>query len=195
MMESISDEYDFVAKIIIIGDSGVGKSNILSRFVFDYFDPIKKSTLGFDYGRKIVTQNGNRICVQVWDTAGTEKYRAVTGHFYHLAAGALIVYDISDKSTFENVSKWHEECRKFVTDIPIILIGNKADLEPIRKVGAHEGKEFAIESNFGFFETSAKSNVNIHKAFRQLLNQIPGNKAEKAKRFVLVITAKSDKRR
>ena len=175
------DNYEQLYKIIIIGDSGVGKSNILGRYLTNTFKQDTKSTVGVEFGSKKVTVNGVNIKLQIWDTAGQERYRAITSAYYKGSKGCFIVYDITSTQTFEDVEKWYEEINKSGDKgISIVLVGNKCDLEDERKVTIEMGEEKAKNLNCPFFETSALNNTQIEKIFQVISEDIYSkNKNEK----------------
>ncbi len=167
------ENFDILYKIVIIGDSGVGKSNILSRYVRDEFSMDTKATVGVEFGSKIISINNQQIKIQIWDTAGQEKYKSVSTIYYKGAKGALLVYDISRKETFNNLNRWINEIKNNSDEnINILLIGNKCDLEEGRQISQEEAFEKAKEINACFLEVSALQAVNIEKAFKYLIQQI-----------------------
>ena len=172
-MEDNSDSYEHLYKIIIIGDSGVGKSNILGRYLHNKFKHDTKSTVGVEFGSKQLKVGGVNIKLQIWDTAGEERYRAITSAYYKGSKGCFIVYDITSEVSFENVEKWYEEILKSAEkEISVILIGNKCDLENERKVSIEMGQNKAKNLNCPFFETSALNNTNIMTAFQSISENI-----------------------
>ena len=167
------DNYEQLYKIIIIGDSGVGKSNILGRYLHNEFKHDTKSTVGVEFGSKQLKVDGINIKLQIWDTAGEERYRAITSAYYKGSKGCFIVYDITSEISFENVEKWYEEIRKSAEkEISVILVGNKCDLENERKVSIELGQSKAKNLNCPFFETSALNNTNIVTAFQSISENI-----------------------
>ena len=180
-MAEEADNYEHLYKIIIIGDSGVGKSNILGRYLTNTFKQDTKSTVGVEFGSKKVTVNDVNIKLQIWDTAGQERYRAITSAYYKGSKGCFIVYDITSTQTFEDVEKWYEEINKSGDKgISIVLVGNKCDLEQERKVTVEMGEEKARNLNCPFFETSALNNTQIEKIFQVISEDIYSkNKNEK----------------
>jgi Ras-related protein Rab-11A len=167
------EEYEMMVKIILIGDSGVGKTNIMSKFLKNQFMEESKATIGVEFGSKLFNHEGHKIKAQIWDTAGQEKYKAITGAYYKGSKGALVVYDITQKKTFENIEKWVNDL-KVAGDpkITIILIGNKSDLEDKRQVLKDQGEEKARSFGCAFLETSAYSGDNIEKAFNLMIKEI-----------------------
>jgi small GTP-binding protein len=133
------DDYDLIIKIVLIGDSGVGKSNLLTRYLKDEFSIETKSTVGVEFGTKKLTLNNLKINTQIWDTAGQERYRSVTNAYYKGSKGALIVYDITKYESFENIDRWISEIKNNSDpDVTILIVGNKSDLEDDRKVSKDE---------------------------------------------------------
>ncbi|XP_059295967.1 ras-related protein RABA5b-like [Lycium ferocissimum] len=176
--EEVGEEYLF--KIVVIGDSAVGKSNLLSRFARDEFDHNSKATIGVEFQTQVVEIDGKEIKAQVWDTAGQERFRAVTSAYYRGAVGALIVYDISRKITFENIKRWLDELNTHCdTTVASMLVGNKCDLENIRDVSIEEGKNLAEEEGLFFIETSALDSTNVKTAFEIVIREIYKNVSRK----------------
>ena len=172
-MADDSENYEQLYKIIIVGDSGVGKSNILGRYINNIFKQDTKSTVGVEFASKKIKANGVNIKLQIWDTAGQERYRSITSAYYRGSKGCFIVYDISSAQTFESVEKWYEEVLKSgEKDISIILIGNKCDLENERKVTVEMGENKARNLNCPFFETSALNNIHIEDVFQSIAENI-----------------------
>jgi len=168
-----NDEYDFLFKVVLIGDSGVGKSNLLSRFTRNEFSLDSKSTIGVEFATRSIQVDQKTIKAQIWDTAGQERYRAITSAYYRGAVGALLVYDISKHQTYENVTRWLKELRDHAdANIVIMLVGNKSDLRHLRAVPTEEAKQFASENNLSFIETSALDASNVELAFQNILTDI-----------------------
>ena len=171
--EEETNSYDLLYKIIIIGDTCVGKSNILSRYLKNEFKEDSKSTVGVELGTKFLKIKGTGAKVQIWDTAGQERYRSITSTYYKGSHGCFIVYDITNEISFDNVEKWYEQAQKEASkDVSVILVGNKCDLENERKVPKEKGEEKAKNFNCPFFETSALSKVNIDDIFNEMVNNI-----------------------
>ena len=170
------DGYDFLFKMILIGDSGVGKSNILLKYLKNEFQQNTKATVGVEFGTKTVEIDNKKIKVQIWDTAGQERYRSITSAYYKGAKGAFIVYDITRKGSFENIDKWIEDLKSNGDkNVSIMLIGNKSDLADKREVQTDEGIKKSEESKVAFLETSALNGENVAKAFEQIIEQIYQN--------------------
>ena len=169
-------------KILILGDPAVGKSCFLARYVENTFENVYMSTAGMDYKYKDVELgDGKLIKLQIWDTAGQERYRTLTTNLYKGAVGIVLIYDITNKKTFDNVRSWitsiEEETSK---KIILILVGNKADLKDERKVQKEEGEDIAKEFNLPFFESSAQSGLNVKSVFETLAKLIVEKKAQSA---------------
>ena len=167
------EEYEMMVKVILIGDSGVGKTNIMSKFLKNQFMEESKATIGVEFGSKLFNHEGHKIKAQIWDPAGQEKYKAITGAYYKGSKGALVVYDITQKKTFENIEKWVNDLKAAGDPkITIILIGNKNDLDDKRQVSKDQGEEKARSFGCAFLETSAYSGDNIDKAFNLMVKEI-----------------------
>ncbi|EGG18213.1 Rab GTPase [Cavenderia fasciculata] len=163
-----ANPYSHLFKYIMVGDSAVGKSNLLLQFVDKRFSPNSDFTIGVEFGSRSINIDNNQVKLQIWDTAGQEKFRSITRAYYRGAVGALIVYDITRRETFEGLANWLTDCRKYSsTDVTIVLVGNKCDLEASRQVSYAEASSFANEHGLLFFETSAKTGSNVDEAFEQ----------------------------
>ena len=173
MAESDTD-FDVLVKLVIIGDSGVGKSNYLYRFVEGEFCPVHEATVGFDYKSKIcfLPKCQKKIKFQVWDTAGQEKYMSINKNLFQRVQGIILMYDISDQKSFDNLEKWMKVVKQLASGIPLLLIGNKIDLVDERKVSKEKGESFAEQENIIFFESSGKSGENVEESFIFLGEQI-----------------------
>ncbi|KAJ4839109.1 Ras- protein raba3 [Turnera subulata] len=175
------EKIDYVFKVVVIGDSAVGKTQILSRFAKNEFCLDSKSTIGVEFQTRTVTIKGKVIKAQIWDTAGQERYRAVTSAYYRGALGAMLVYDITKRPTFDHVARWVEELRAHAdSSIVIMLIGNKADLVDLRAVPTEDAVEFAEDQGLFFSETSALNGDNVDSAFFRVLEEIYGVISKKA---------------
>ncbi|CAO3634270.1 ras-like protein rab [Mucor lusitanicus] len=172
-MSRRDDDYDYLFKVVLIGDSSVGKTNLLGRFTRNEFNLESKSTIGVEFATRSVEVDNKVIKAQIWDTAGQERYRAITSAYYRGAVGALLVYDISKHSTFESVSRWLKELRDHAdANIVIMLVGNKSDLRHLRAVPTEEAKQFATENGLSFIETSALDATNVELSFQRNLTEI-----------------------
>ncbi|KAL2513876.1 Ras-related protein RABA2a [Forsythia ovata] len=167
------EDYDYLFKVVLIGDSGVGKSNLLSRFTRNEFCLESKSTIGVEFATRTLQVEGRTVNAQIWDTAGQERYRAITSAYYRGALGALLVYDVTKPTSFENVSRWLKELRDHAdSNIVIMLIGNKTDLKHLRAVATEDAQNFAEKEGLSFIETSALEATNVEKAFQTILSEI-----------------------
>ncbi|CCM05777.1 uncharacterized protein FIBRA_08010 [Fibroporia radiculosa] len=190
--------FDYLFKVVLIGDSGVGKScvplraclatsrlikfilsfvsqhsNLLSRFTRNEFNLETKSTIGVEFATRSITVDGKTLKAQIWDTAGQERYRAITAAYYRGAVGALLVYDIAKHGTYVDVTRWLKELRDHAdSNIVIMLVGNKSDLKHLRAVPTDEAKTFATENGLSFIETSALDASNVESAFQTILTDI-----------------------
>ena len=170
------ESYDLLFKLILIGDSCVGKSNILLKYLKNEFDPNSRATVGVEFGTKNIVINEKKIKIQIWDTAGEERYRSITSAYYKGAKGAFIVYDITRKSTFVNIDKWISDLKlNGDQNICIIILGNKSDLDDKREVSTEDGIKKSEMFKTAFLETSALNGSNIDKAFDELIEQIIKN--------------------
>ncbi|KAL5544992.1 hypothetical protein UlMin_008776 [Ulmus minor] len=185
MADSFDEECDYLFKAVLIGDSAVGKSNLLSRFSKNEFRLDSKPTIGVEFAYRNIQVGDKLIKAQIWDTAGQERFRAITSSYYRGALGALLVYDITRHKTFENVMKWLGELRDFGnTDMVVVLVGNKSDLNHSREVSEEEGRNLAEAEGLFFMETSALENLNVEEAFLNMINtihQITSQKSLEAK--------------
>jgi len=158
--------YKYLFKYIIVGDTAVGKSCLLLQFTDKRFQPVHDLTIGVEFGSRTVTIDGNQIKLQIWDTAGQEKFRSITRSYYRGTTGALLVYDITRRETFDHLTEWLEDCRKYSNpNMVVMLIGNKCDLEEKRQISREEGEKFAKQNGLFFLETSAKTDQNVDEAF------------------------------
>jgi Ras-related protein Rab-8A len=170
---SSNRNYDFLIKLLLIGDSGVGKSCCLLRFSEDSFTPSFITTIGIDFKIRTIELDGKRVKLQIWDTAGQERFRTITTAYYRGAMGILLVYDVTDERSFNNIRTWFENVQQHATEgVNKILIGNKCDWEDKRVVSTEQGQALADELGIPFLEVSAKSNINIDKAFYSLAADI-----------------------
>lgn len=173
MADTFDEQCDYLFKTVLIGDSGVGKSNLISRFTKDEFRLDSKPTIGVEFGYKNIKVRDKLIKAQIWDTAGQERFRAITSSYYRGALGAMLVYDITRIITFVNIKKWLHELREYGNeDMVIILVANKSDLSQSREVEKEEGKGFAEREGLCFMETSALQNLNVEDAFLEMITKI-----------------------
>lgn len=160
-------------KILIIGESGVGKSSLLLRFTDDTFDPEQAATIGVDFKVKNLTVDGNKTKLAIWDTAGQERFRTLTPSYYRGAQGVILVYDVCSKSSFNKLDAWLSELETFSTkhDLIKMLVGNKID-QPKREVSKEDGLKFARKHQMLFIEASAKTKEGVQCAFEELVEKI-----------------------
>ncbi|KAK9735228.1 hypothetical protein RND81_04G192100 [Saponaria officinalis] len=164
---------DYLFKIVLVGDAAVGKSNLLARFARDEFYPSSKSTIGVEFQTQKIDINGKEVKAQIWDTAGQERFRAVTSAYYRGAVGALLVYDISRRQTFDSIGRWLNELHTHSDmNVVTILVGNKSDLRDAREVPTAEGKALAETQGLFFIETSALDSSNVAVAFQTVVKEI-----------------------
>ena len=167
------ESYDLLFKLILIGDSSVGKSNILLKYLKNEFDQNSRATVGVEFGTKNLMINNKKIKIQIWDTAGQERYRSITSAYYKGAKGALIVYDITRKNTFDSIDKWIADLKlNGDKNICIVILGNKSDLNEQREVDKELGMKKSEMFKTAFMETSALNGENITKAFDEIIQQI-----------------------
>ena len=167
------ENYEMMFKVVLVGDSFVGKTNIMSKYIKNEFHEDSKATVGVEFGSKQFTVEGHSIKAQIWDTAGQERYKAITSAYYKGAKGAFIVYDITRKQSFDSVEKWVNDVTAVADKkITIILIGNKCDLEDQRQITKEQGEEKANKLEIAFLETSAYSGENLDKAFDKMMNEV-----------------------
>ena len=172
----MSINFHYLLKYVIIGDSGVGKSNILLQYINGKFSDDFKATVGVEFGAKNIEINSRIYRIQIWDTAGQENFRSIARAYYKNSICACIVYDITSRNSFNSVQSWIDDCTKQTPrNILLLLIGNKNDLNDKREVQYEEGEEFAKKKNMIFLETSAKTGNNIDKIFEKSVKKIDQN--------------------
>ena len=167
------ENYDVLFKIVLIGDSFVGKTNIMSKYLMNEFHEDSKATVGVEFGAKKFDIEGKSVKAQIWDTAGQERYKSITTTYYKGAKGALIVYDITRKETFDSVDRWISELlNSGDKNMTMLLIGNKCDLDNQRQVTKEQGEEKAKAFKVAFLETSASSGENLDVAFETIMKEV-----------------------
>jgi len=172
-MTMASGEYDYLFKLLLIGDSGVGKSCLLLRFADDTYTESYISTIGVDFKIRTIELEGKTVKLQIWDTAGQERFRTITSSYYRGAHGIIVVYDVTDSDTFSNVKQWLQEIDRYASEgVDKLLVGNKSDLTSKKVVEYSVAKEFADQLNIHFLETSAKNATNVEQAFLTMAKQI-----------------------
>ncbi|KAG1790985.1 P-loop containing nucleoside triphosphate hydrolase protein [Suillus fuscotomentosus] len=168
-----TSEYDYLFKLLLIGDSGVGKSCLLLRFADDTYTESYISTIGVDFKIRTIELEGKTVKLQIWDTAGQERFRTITSSYYRGAHGIIVVYDVTDNDTFTNVKQWLQEIDRYASEgVNKLLVGNKSDLTSKKVVEYSVAKEFADQLNIPFLETSAKNATNVEQSFLTMAKQI-----------------------
>uniref|UniRef100_A0A8C3P2H9 Ras-related protein Rab-25 n=2 Tax=Timaliidae TaxID=9173 RepID=A0A8C3P2H9_9PASS len=172
-MGSPEEDYNFVFKVVLIGESGVGKTNLLSRFTRNEFNHDSRTTIGVEFSTRTILVGDAVVKAQIWDTAGLERYRAITSAYYRGAVGALVVFDITKHQTYDVVDRWLKELYDHAeASIVVMLVGNKTDLAEAREVPMEEAKMFADNNGLLFVETSALDSTNVEEAFETILKEI-----------------------
>ena len=166
--------FKYVFKYIIIGNPSVGKSCLLNQFLNNRFSEEYEITVGVEFGAKTIEiEDGNKVKLQIWDTAGQESFKSITRSYYRAAAVALLVYDITSRDSFESIGSWLEECKvNGNPEMTLVLVGNKTDLEESREVTYEEGEHYAKEHGMQFFETSAKTAEKVPDIFSRSANKV-----------------------
>jgi small GTP-binding protein len=172
MLETGAASPDFFLKIILIGESGVGKTNLLSRLISDDFTPDSKTTVGVGVATTAMTFEEKKVQAQIWDTTGHKRYRQLTSAYFRGAAGALIVYDMTSPASFLAVSRWLRRLRGADPKVVVMLVGNKSDLRDAQIVSFEDGMRLAERENLLFVETSAKDSSNVKEGFTKLISEI-----------------------
>jgi len=191
---------DFNYKILLLGDSSVGKTCFLLRYIEDTYTGNHISTIGVDYKIKLIQLNSEMIKLQIWDTAGQDKFRSITKNYYRGSDGIMLIYDITNQSSFVNIKNWIIQIKEHLGDEACItLIGNKIDLESRRKISREEGQKFAKDYNLNFFETSSKEDINIKETFENLTiemrKKVKNNSDDKRKSKSLIEKNKETKKK
>ena len=167
------ENYEMMFKVVLVGDSSVGKTNIMSKYLKNEFHEDSKATVGVEFGSKQFNIEGHQTKAQIWDTAGQERYKAITSAYYKGAKGAFVVYDITRKQSFDSVDRWINDLKAAADKkLSIIIIGNKCDLEDQRQVNKEQGEDKAKNYEVAFMETSAFSGENLDKAFEKMMNEV-----------------------
>ena len=186
--KSTIDDFDIKLKIMVLGESMVGKTSLITRYTNDKFGGRYLCTVGIDFQKKKIEKNGKRVLLQIWDTAGQERFRNVTKNYFHTSQGFILAYDINNKESFEKVQYWIEEIKANAEEkIKCILIGTKYDLDK-REVSEEEGQKLGEEYGYKFLETSAKENININETFETLVSEIMNNNFKVNRRESLTLS-------
>eukprot|EP01135_Chromosphaera_perkinsii_P009379 Nk52_evm55s1737 gene=Nk52_evmTU55s1737 len=173
--------YDYLFKLLLIGDSGVGKTCILFRFSDDAFNSTFISTIGIDFKIRTIELDGKKIKLQIWDTAGQERFRTITTAYYRGAMGILLVYDVANEKSFDNIKNWIRNINQHASaDVEKMILGNKCDMEDTRVISKERGEKLAEECGIKFLETSAKNNINVEEAFLTIARDIKKKMDNKA---------------
>jgi len=174
----MNSEYDYLFKLLLIGDSGVGKSCLLLRFADDTYTESYISTIGVDFKIRTIQLDGKTIKLQIWDTAGQERFRTITSSYYRGAHGIIVVYDVTEMESFNNVKQWLHEIDRYATEgVNKLLVGNKSDLVAKRQVDTASAKDRADGLSIPFLETSAKNAENVERSFMTMASEIKGRMA------------------
>lgn len=165
--------YDYLFKLLLIGDSGVGKTSVLFRFSDDSFNPTFITTIGIDFKIRTIELGDKKIKLQIWDTAGQERFRTITTAYYRGAMGIILVYDVTNEKSFENIKTWIRNIEQHASnDVEKMILANKCDMEDKRVVTKEQGQKLASEFGVKFMETSAKANINVEEAFNAIARAI-----------------------
>lgn len=168
-----SKAYDYLFKLLLIGDSGVGKTCVLFRFSDDAFNSTFISTIGIDFKIRTIELDEKKIKLQIWDTAGQERFRTITTAYYRGAMGILLLYDITNEKSFDNIKTWIHNIEQHASeDVEKMILGNKCDMEEKRVISKEQGEKLAGEHGVSFMETSAKANINVEEAFTKIARDI-----------------------
>ena len=171
---NVNSNFENIIKLLLIGDSAVGKTNFIFRFVDNRFQSTHLTTIGFDFKSKVCTLPNSKktVKLQIWDTAGQERYMSLNQNLFLKVQGVILMYDISSRETFEHLKNWVNIIKDTIEEIPIILVGNKIDKEDERTVSFEEGEKFAKDLNILFLESSGKENKNVKEAFYMLTEDV-----------------------
>ena len=191
------EQKEFIYKILLLGDSSVGKTCFLMRYTDNTFQDIHMSTIGLDYKLKNVQlEDGKMVKIQVWDTAGQDRFRSITKNYYKGAHGIILIYDVTENKSFENVKNWMNQIKEEVSEkVTIILVGNKIDDEEHRKITTEQGESMAKEFDIMFFECSAKTGENIEQTFKEVTMKIVENFSNVEEKGTTKIKNKKDKKK
>lgn len=174
-------DYDHLFKLLIIGDSGVGKSSLLLRFADNTFTGTYITTIGVDFKIRTIEINGEKIKLQIWDTAGQERFRTITSTYYRGTHGVIVVYDVTSAETFVNVKRWLQEIETNCDEVARILVGNKDDCPERKVVITDDATNFAEQIGIKLFETSAKDNINVESVFTEITKNVLAKRKEQTR--------------
>ena len=175
----MSFKHDYQVKLLLVGDSGVGKTSMLLRFSDNSYQERFVSTIGVDFRCKNIHHEGKNVRLQIWDTAGQDKFQSITSGYYRGAEGVLLVFDITRPLTFERIRYWREQVKdKILREVPILLVGNKVDLSVEREISYKDAEELAESMGISYMECSSKMNEGIDEVFVELIDKIKPKKVE-----------------
>uniref|UniRef100_A0AAR2JT41 small monomeric GTPase n=1 Tax=Pygocentrus nattereri TaxID=42514 RepID=A0AAR2JT41_PYGNA len=189
--------YDYLFKLLLIGDSGVGKTCVLFRFSEDAFNSTFISTIGIDFKIRTIELDGKKIKLQIWDTAGQERFRTITTAYYRGAMGIMLVYDITNEKSFDNIKNWIRNIEEHASaDVEKMILGNKCDINDKRQVSRERGEKLALEYGIKFMETSAKANINVENVsdlYLAFTLKLEGNNPQGSNHGVKITTEQQKK--
>ncbi|CAL1528412.1 unnamed protein product [Lymnaea stagnalis] len=169
----MAKRYDTLVRLLLVGDTGVGKTCLICKYACNEFHENHITTIGVDFKMKMINLDGKNVKIQIWDTAGQERYEAITKQFYSRAQGCLLVYDICSRSSFESLAKWLLYVKRYANDGTMaVVIGNKSDMSHKRQVSTATARRFAEENNLRFYETSAKDLASLEQPFTDICRDI-----------------------
>nr|XP_002128785.1 ras-related protein RABA2a-like [Ciona intestinalis] len=172
-------DYDYLIKVVVVGDSGVGKSQLVARFTRNEFSTNSRQTIGVEFATKTIKVESRSICAQLWDTAGEERYRALASAYYRGAVGVLLVYDVTNMKSYQNIAHWLSEIKAYtLPTCQVLMVGNKIDLKGVRKITEPQAKTFASSNGMKYVETSALECTNVADSFTTLVHGIYKNTIE-----------------
>lgn len=178
-MAGMNPEYDYLYKLLLIGDSGVGKSCLLLRFADNTYTESYISTIGVDFKVRTIELDKKTIKLQIWDTAGQERFRTITSSYYRGAHGIIVVFDVTDQVSYNNVKQWLKEIERYACEnVNKLLVGNKCDLDDKRQVAQETAKEFAEDLQISYIETSAKNATNVDETFIKIAEEIRSSRRQ-----------------
>ena len=180
---NVQTDFETLIKILVLGDSNVGKTNFITRYTEKKFDENYVATLGIDFKTKNIQINNKTIKLQIWDSVGQEKYMSINRNLFMKVQGILLVYDITDQNSFDHLDNWMKRIKEVNEFMPLILVANKCDLQDDRVISKDEGNDYAIRKKITFIEASAYKDINVDLAFKKLCEEIMKRFEERAKKF------------